>query len=200
MNTSHIIILAIVICSTVLTVEAIKKYVNVGRTNANNNKKTKKVSIDYALIIASIISNKVSSNRDLKDIYFDVSKNSMSYNDFLKSLNAQFMLSSYYKSETSIQKFKSLVSTVISEEDYKEHFENISADDKLSIEAIVESAEKKGIDTVIKPELDKLAISLKKNQERINEESIRNKISIYISIGSLVITVVSLLYTVFFSH
>ncbi len=165
-------------------------------SNTDNNNKKRKVSIHFDKIIYSIMDNKVYNNNDLKDIYHSVSNNSISYIDFLKTLNAEFMLSSSYKSETYIQKFKSIVSTAISEEQYKEHFESISADDKLSIESIVKYAEEKDIDKVIKPELDKLAISLNNNQKRITEESIRNKLSIYVSIGSLIITVISLIISV----
>ena len=199
MNTYLIILIAISACVTVLTVETINKYVSVGKntlSNTDNNNKKRKVSIHFDKIIYSIMDNKVYNNNDLKDIYHSVSNNSISYIDFLKTLNAEFMLSSSYKSETYIQKFKSIVSTAISEEQYKEHFESISADDKLSIESIVKYAEEKDIDKVIKPELDKLAISLNNNQKRITEESIRNKLSIYVSIGSLIITVISLIISV----
>lgn len=203
MNTSLIILIAISVCATVLTVVTINKYVSVGKntlSNTDNNNKKRKASINFERIISSITNDRVTSNSDLKDIYFDVSDNTMSYLNFLKSLNAQFMLSIDYYSDSRKEKFKNLLSTAISEEQYKEHFESISADDKLSLEAIVKCAEEKDIDKIIKPELDKLAISLNNNQKRINEESKRNLLSIYVSIGSLVITVMSLLYSVFFPH
>ena len=199
MNTSLIILIVISTCATLLTVVTINKYVRVGKntlSNTDNNNKKRKVSIDFERILSSITKNRVTSNSDLKDIYSNVSDNTMSYLNFLKSLNAQFMLSIEYYGDNNIQKIKNILSTAISEEQYKEHFESISADDKLSMEAIVKYAEEKDIDKVIKPELDKLAISLNNNQKRINEESIRNKLSIYVSIGSLIITVISLIFSV----
>ena len=94
MNTYLIILIAISACVTVLTVETINKYVSVGKntlSNTDNNNKKRKVSIHFDKIIYSIMDNKVYNNNDLKDIYHSVSNNSISYIDFLKTLNAEML-------------------------------------------------------------------------------------------------------------
>lgn len=153
---------------------------------------------EFYSIFKSINDGKICSKSELLSAYSGgpFSKKTLTFIEFVESLYAWFVHSTDSYPETQIQQFKSIVLPILEEERYKKPFIGIPANDKSSLEVIASLAQEKGIEDIIKPELDNLSNSIKKNQEQIHRENKRNTLALRVSTWGLIITVISLVFSV----
>ena len=198
---NFLIILLITICSTFLIAIAVDKYSKFDKfdlSDAQEYYKKKEMNKEFYSIFKSINDGKICSKSELLSAYSGgpFSKKTMTFIEFVESLYAWFVHSTDPFKNDEIQTFKNIVSPILEEERYKKPFIGIPANDKSSLEVIASLAKEKGIEDIIKPELDNLSNSIKKNQEQILKENKRNKIALRVSVWGLIITVISLVFAV----
>lgn len=160
-----------------------------------------KENANFIHISKGIIDSKIKSKDDLRNVFSDRFTTEFgSFFQFLQSYQVWLMFTTsaktnegYVINNEEILKIKDFISNILADESENRLYDGVAVDDRLSLMAIYSLCKENISYGAIKHELNKLSNSLKNKQEQI-------KAQWRLNISALVVSLVSLLATIFFSY